>query len=116
MAARRIEFDSDMFERMCHIQCTQEEIAHVLGMSVDTLDRRVKEHYNQSFADVFNTKREYGKMSLRHKMYQTGMDGSVPMLIWLSKQWLGMREPKQEFDIDTNTQVIDQIKELTSKI
>jgi hypothetical protein len=117
MAGRpRAEIDYGKLERMCELQMTQEHIAYVLGISTDTLDTRIKEHYGTNFSVLFAKKREVGKMALREKMFEVAMSGNTTMLIWLSKQWLEMREPKQEFDIDTNTQVIDQIKELTDKI
>ena len=42
--------------------------------------------------------------------------GNTTMLVWLGKQYLGQKEPKQEFELDTNNEVINQIKELTDKI
>lgn len=117
MAGRpRKEIDYDKLERMCELQMTQEHIAYVLGISIDTLDLRIKEHYGTNFTELFTKKREVGKMALREKMFEVAMSGNTTMLIWLSKQWLDMKEPKQEFDIDTNTEVITQIKQLSDKI
>lgn len=117
MAGRpRIDIDYDKLERMMALQMTQEHIAYVLGVSIDTLDLRIKEQYGTNFTELFNKKREIGKLALREKMFEVAMSGNTTMLIWLSKQWLEMKEPKQEFDIDTNNEVITQIKQLTDKI
>jgi ribosomal protein S17E len=117
MAGRpKAEIDYDKLERMMALQMTQEHIAYVLGISIDTLHLRIKEHYKSNFTELFNKKREHGKMALREKMFEVAMKGNVPMLIWLSKQWLDMREPKQEIEVDTNKDVVDQISELASKL
>jgi hypothetical protein len=117
MAGRpRAEIDYNKLEKMCELQMTQENIAYVLGISIDTLHLRIKEHYKSNFTELFAKKREIGKMALREKMYQVAMSGNTTMLIWLSKQWLDMREPKQDIALDTNTEVVNQIKQLTDKI
>ena len=41
----KIEIDYGLVERLAHIQCTGEEIASTLGISYDTLERRIKEKY-----------------------------------------------------------------------
>jgi hypothetical protein len=43
MGRPRIEFDRKVIEGLASIQCTDEEIAAVLGVSVDTLTRRKKD-------------------------------------------------------------------------
>jgi hypothetical protein len=39
----RIELDVDLLAKLCQLQCSAKECSHVLGMSEDTLDRRLKE-------------------------------------------------------------------------
>lgn len=38
------------------------------------------------------------KMSLKRKQYDVAMDGSVPLLIWLGKQYLGQKD-NHELDL-----------------
>lgn len=61
-----------------------EEIAAVVGCSVDTLERR--------FAEVIKTGKDTGKSSLRRLMWSKAQDGNVALMIWLSKQHLGMTD------------------------
>lgn len=86
------EIDFKLFENLCAIQCTLAEIAACLNCSEDTVERRVEEHYGESFAEVFAEKKRLGKMSLRRSMFRKAQEGNPTMLIWLSKQHLGMRE------------------------
>ena len=82
---------------MCAMMCTGEEIASVLGVSYDTLERRVKEKYSISCADYIKEKSASGKASLRRHQYKLAESGNATMLIWLGKQYLGQTD-KQEID------------------
>lgn len=89
----RIKIDWEAVERMAGIYCTQDEIAHCTGISVDTLDRRCKETHGVSFAEFCEQKRGFGRMSLRRAMWQRAtVDKDNTMLIWLSKNHLGMAD------------------------
>lgn len=93
------------FEKLCAIQCTLAEIAAWFQCSEDTIENKVKEEYGQCFSDVFSQKKKIGKISLRRQMFQKMQEGNPALLIWLSKQHLGMRE-KTETDIRAQIQPI----------
>ena len=91
----RIEIDFDAVNAMCEIQCTGEEIASVLKVSYDTLVNRIKEETGLNFSDYYKKASASGKMSLRRAQFKKAVEsGSDTMLIWLGKQYLGQREPK----------------------
>lgn len=91
----RKEIDKDQFEKLCGIQCTQEEIASWFLVSADTIDRWVKKTYNKNFAEVFKEKRKRGLVSLRRVQFETALKGNVSMLIWLGKQYLGQSDKNE---------------------
>ena len=78
-------------DAMCQIQCTQEEIAAVCGMSVDTLERRCKEEHGVKFADYFAEKRQGGRASLRRRQWSMA-EKNPTMAIFLGKQYLGQAD------------------------
>ena len=100
----RIEIDFKKFEEFCVVQSTIEEIAGWFGCSVDTIERRVAEHYldedgkGRTFADVFESLRGKGKMSLRRAQFQRALKGSDKMLIHLGKNYCGQSE-KSEIEV-----------------
>jgi hypothetical protein len=98
----KLPFDIEQFEELCKIQCLEEEIAAVMKMSVDTLDRNCKSIYNKCFADVFAEKRKDGKSSLRRKQYLKAINGDTTMLIWLGKNMLDQKD-RQEIDQTIHT-------------
>ena len=94
----KVRFDFKKFEQMCNIQCTLIEIAQVLGVSEDTVERRCKAKYKTTFADAFKRFSSGGKASLRASQFRLAKKGNATLCIWLGKQYLNQREPKQEFE------------------
>jgi AraC-like DNA-binding protein len=97
MARPKINIDWSTVEKLCLIQCTGEEIASVLGCSYDTLERRCKEEYEESFAEYIKRESSGGKASLRRAQWKKAIDdGNATMQIWLGKQYLGQRDKQEE--------------------
>lgn len=92
MGRPRIEIDKDMFEKLCALFCTAVEIAGFFDCSDDTINMWCKRTYGETFAETFKKKCAPGKVSLRRKQYELAMGGSVPMAIFLGKQYLGQRD------------------------
>ena len=104
----RIEIDFDIVSKLASIQCTQEEIASVLGVSLSTLD------HNQEFLRIFRDKRQSGKASLRRKQWQMAVEqGNPTMLVWLGKNYLGQQD-KMEHSGNISVITVD-IPGLTDK-
>ena len=92
----RVEVDWALVERLCSIQCMAVEIASALNISVDTLERRCKDDHGIILADYMLQKRGNGRIILRRLQFQAAQKGSIPMLIWLGKQYLGQRDKSNE--------------------
>jgi hypothetical protein len=88
MARPRKQVDEALLRKLAVIHCNQDEMASVLGVSVDTLQRR--------FAAQIKDGRAEGKMSLRRKMWEMALNGNVSLLIWLSKNELGFSDKVEE--------------------
>ena len=78
--------------RACMMQNTGEEIAKLLGISYDTLSRRINEKYAIGFAEYYAQRVTAGTMSLRRWQWRTAKLGNPTMQIWLGKQHLGQKE------------------------
>jgi hypothetical protein len=99
----KLDFDINIVKGLAKIQCTEEEIASVLGCSVDTITRRIQD--NPDFADAIKSGRSFGKMSIRRMQYGSAEKGSVAMLIWLGKQYLGQKEKVEYDDSDATKEI-----------
>ena len=88
-----IEIDWARVDRMCHIQCTGEEIAAVLEINYNTLINAVKEKFGVGFSEYYEEKKAGGRMSLRRRQWKAAVhDGNPTMLIWAGKQYLDQRD------------------------
>lgn len=95
------EFDRKQFENMCAYQCTKKEICAFLNANPNTLSAWCKRTYGMQFRDVYEQKREAGKMSLRRKQWKLA-DKSAAMAIFLGKNYLGQRD---SFDVADTTPI-----------
>lgn len=90
--------DWDSVRYMCMIHCTGEEIAGVLQMDYDTLNRNCKDKHGCPISEYIKKNQSNGKMSLRRAQWKSAENGNVTMQIFLGKQWLGQVE-KQEVSV-----------------
>lgn len=91
----KAEIDWRKVDNLLKAQCEATGIASMLGITVETLYRRCESDNKVSFAIYCQQKRAEGKELLRTKMFEGAMNGNVTMQIWLSKQYLGFKEPKE---------------------
>lgn len=80
--------DYETVEKLASIMATQEEIAHVLDISVRTLQR------DEEFCRVYKKGLDKGKMSVRRNQFRMA-ETNPTMAIWLGKNYLGQSD-KQE--------------------
>lgn len=78
------EVDARIVEEAAGLGCTLDEIAVLARCSVSTLLRH--------FDETIKKGREDFKMSLRRLQFKSAKDGSVPMQIWLGKQYLNQKD------------------------
>ena len=84
----RIVIDIEILKNLASIGCPDYEIASVLNISAKTLKR--------NYADIIEQFKEKGKASLRKKMWDKAVKkDNTHMQIWLSKNYLGMKDRTQ---------------------
>ena len=76
-------------EKLCFIGCTDRDIAAFFGTSVRTIE---KLHKKPEYAEAMERGYARGRISLRREQMKLVEKGSVPMAIWLGKQWLNQRD------------------------
>lgn len=92
-----VKIDKKIFENLCELWCTEREIAHAFGCSVDTLNKWCKKTYknergkSMTFSDVRLKYADAGKVSLRR--YQMNLaKRDARMAIFLGKNELGQSD------------------------
>lgn len=107
-------FDKKIFEDLCAIQCTQEEIASIMHIDIDTLTSAVKRTYNDAYSVIYKRYAAPGKSSLRRDQFKMAKRNAT-MAIWLGKQYLDQKDqqPAQivtEEILNNYQQMIDQLR------
>ena len=103
MARPKKEIDVELIEELAGLNCSMEEIARIVGVSVRTLQR--------SYDAVIKRGRESVKTSLKRKQFAVAMKGNPALLIWLGKIILGQKE-KIETEGKTELTIIRKVIEL----
>ena len=73
-------------EKLCGLQCTDEEIAAWFGVTTRTIERRRKV---RKFAEVMDRGRARGRISVRRQQMKLLEAGNATMGVWLGKNILG---------------------------
>jgi len=107
MGRPKKNIDYNLCESLAKIQCTQEEIAEITGVSTRTLQR------DKEFCRVYKKGLDAGRMSIRRLQYKSAENGNVTMLIWLGKQYLGQSD--KILMEDGTEEHADEMKELGTK-
>tara|TARA_R100001530_G_scaffold120410_1_gene87684 strand:- start:54 stop:365 length:312 start_codon:yes stop_codon:yes gene_type:complete len=94
---KKYDIDPKQVEKLASYGCTNTEIASFFGCSKDLISK--------SYSTNVEKGKDSGKIRLRKLQWRAAERGSVPILIWLGKQYLDQTDRKE---IEMNTP-IDEI-------
>jgi len=89
MPRPKSEIDLDELEKLCAMQCTDQEIASILGVSTRTIERRRKV---QSFREAMERGKAKGRVSVRRNLFRLATSGNLGANIFLAKNLLGYKD------------------------
>lgn len=85
------EFDQKIFEGLCHVRCTWEEMENILHCDRSTLNGWCQRTYGTTFSEVYKRFADGGKASVRRNQMNLSKK-NASMAIWLGKVLLGQKE------------------------
>lgn len=80
--------DRDLVYKLACIQCTDQEIAEVVGLGVENLKKR--------FGKLIEQGKQKGRQSLRRAQWDKAMNGDTRLQIFLGKQYLGQKDTPED--------------------
>ena len=89
MPRAKIRIDAQELEKLCAIQCTNEEIAAWFGVSTRTIERRREA---AAFNEAMERGKAKGRVSLRRTLWKLANAGNPAANIFLAKNLLGYRD------------------------
>jgi hypothetical protein len=89
LGRKPVHIDLLELEKLSSLHCTYEELADWFGISVRTLELRLK---RPEFAAARQRGRSKGRISVRRAQMKMLEGGNSTMGVWLGKQMLGQRD------------------------
>ena len=84
MARPEAKIDPDELEKLCGMQCTDEEIAAFFGVSTRTIERRRKV---STFREIMDQGRAKGRVSVRRALFRLAANGNIAAAISIPIVW-----------------------------
>jgi hypothetical protein len=89
VARPKAEIDLVELEKLCGMQCTDEEIAAFFGVSTRTIERR---RQAKQFGEIMDRAKAKGRVSVRRSLFRLAAGGNIAAAIFLAKNLLGYRD------------------------
>jgi hypothetical protein len=89
MARPKSRINVEELEKLCALQCTDDEIAAYFGVSTRTVERRRK---FESFQEAMGRGRAKGRLSVRRQLFRLSNNGNLGATIFLAKNLLGYKD------------------------
>src|ERR1017187_3427746 len=92
--------DLGELEKLCSLQCTDEDVAGVFGVKGRTIERRRQRE--PAFAAAMGRGRAKGRVSMRRGLHVQALKGNTAALIFLAKNVLDYRDARNAGAIPIN--------------
>src|SRR5262249_45323262 len=89
MARPKANIDLAELEKLCGMQCTDEEVAAFFGVSTRTIVRRRRV---QKFNEIMENAGGKGRVPVRRNLFRLANAGNIAAAIFLAKNLLGYRD------------------------
>jgi hypothetical protein len=86
---KAIKIDLEQLEKLCNLQCTDDELASFFGVSARTIERRKAQ---PAFAEALARGKAKGRLTLRRSLWSLAAKGNPAANIFLAKNLLGYRD------------------------
>ena len=82
---KKIELDWSKLDAILSYNAELNDAAEIMGCSPDTIERRIREHYDCTFAEYRNKKLGKVRIKLAQKAIAMAMNGNTTMMIFCLK-------------------------------
>jgi hypothetical protein len=89
MPRPKVKIDLVELEKLCGMQCTDEEIAAFFDVSTRTIERR---RQVKRYSEVMDRARSKGRVSVRRGLFREAARGNIAAIIFLAKNVIGCRD------------------------
>jgi hypothetical protein len=114
-----IDIDMDKLKSLMQLSPNREEAASVMGCSVDTIERRIKENTGLTFSEFKEIHFAPTKMSLKQLALKLAIDGNETMLMYLLRattDWTDKGGSQVQVNLQNNVSVNIEAMDLEDRI
>ena len=105
MSKPKTKLNYDKLDALLQFKVTAEFCADYLGVSRDTIIRRIKDDHGMTFSEYHNLKMQHTATKLQQKAIEQALKGNNVMLIFCLKNMAGWADK-----IDQNSKLTTDIK------
>ena len=115
-----IELDEHQLKSLMRLTPSLKDTADFFDVSEDKIEMTIRAKWGLTFSEFRDKNAVQSRLGIKRKMIEKALAGDNTMLIWLSKNMLGMTdkvEQKQEITFSnlSNEEIDARIKELEAK-
>lgn len=92
MGAPKLDFDWDKFDAILRFGPSQQMCADIMEVSIDTIQRRIKEKHDMAFGRYRESRMSLTKLKLQQKAITKALGGDNCMLIFCLKNRCGWKD------------------------
>jgi len=90
------EVDFDVLNALVQFKVTKKYVSDYLGVSEDTLERRIKESHGMTFSEYSSLKQERTGIKLQQKVIEMALKGDRVCLIFALKNMAGWSDKMEQ--------------------
>lgn len=103
MGRPRKAIDQTLLENYLKLYPTEEECAHLMDCSIDSLAKYIKKTYGVTFYELRDKMFTATKTAIKRAQFKKAIEGENPtMLIWVGKQYLSQSD-QIKLDVNATT-------------
>jgi len=115
-ASAQAKIDKEELEKLLGLQPNEKEAADWFDVSINSLVRFIKTHYDCSFEELRDKRFVRTRMSIKRAQIQEALKGNATLLIWTGKQYLGQTDKQEVATSNINLDVDASNTELARKL
>ena len=102
----------DTVDKLLQAHCTGTEVAAHLNIHPDTLYLGCQKEHNMGFSEYSRQKKESGVSLLKATQFKTALKGSVPMQIFLGKNYANQKDKPEPDKTSNKGSIMDTMDKL----
>ena len=108
--SKKVLLNYDQLDALMQFRVTKEFVADYMGISQDSLDRRIKEDHGLTFHEYNKLKMQRTATKLQQKAVEGALRGNTTLMIFCLKNLAGWSDKVENTNQDVSKKDVEQLK------